>query len=74
MGSNKIYLIEKGWIYPSLSQNASGYDIHSYTTSKEEAIEFCEKHGYWTGRDCWEISITPEDKMWKYRYREINKL
>jgi len=74
MKSKKIYLIEKGWIDPLENREATGYEIHSYTESEEEAIKFCEKHGYWTGGDCWEISFTPNNKMPKYRYREVEPL
>ena len=74
MKSKKIYLIEKGWVDPMENKNPTGYDVHAYTTSEQEAIEFCEKKGYWTGDDCWAISFTSENKMAKYRYREVEPL
>jgi len=76
MKSKKIYLIEKGWIdsLESINKKAMGYETHSYTESEEEAIKFCEKHGYWTGDDFWEITLTPNNKMPKYRYREVEQL
>lgn len=74
MKSKKIYLIEKGWIDPLENKKAMGYETHSYTESEEKAIKFCEKHGYWTGDDCWEINLTPNNKMPKYRYIEVEQL
>ena len=67
--SEKIFLIEKGWIDPMENKNASGYKTHSYVKSEKEAIDFCEKNGYWTGDDCWDIRLTPNDKMYKFRYK-----
>ena len=74
MKSKKIYLIEKGWIDPLENREAIGYETHSYVESEEEAIKFCEKHGYWTGDDCWEIRLRSDDKMYKYRYKEVELL
>ena len=72
--SEKIFLIEKGWIDPMENKNATGYKTHSYVKSEKEAIDFCEKNGYWTGDDCWEISFTPNNQMAKYRYIEVEPL
>jgi hypothetical protein len=72
--SEKIFLIEKGWIDPMENKNATGYKTHSYVKSEKEAIDFCEKNGYWTGDDCWEIRLSSNDKMYKYRYTEVKIL
>lgn len=72
--SEKIFLIEKGWIDPMENKNATGYKTHSYVKSEKEAIDFCKKNGYWTGDDCWEIRLSSNDKMYKYRYKEVELL
>ena len=69
MGS--IFLIEKGWIDPTENRNADGYEPFGYKMSEQEAKDFCELHGYWTSNDCWSIKYQPNERMWKYRYREI---
>ena len=50
--------------------------IFHYTgmKSEKEAIDFCKKNGYWTGDDCWEIRLISDDKMYKYRYKEVELL
>jgi hypothetical protein len=68
---NKIFLIEKGWIDPMENRNADGYEPFGFKLTEQEAIEFCNAHGFWTGDDCWSINYHPDKKMPKYRYKEI---
>lgn len=69
MGS--IFLIEKGWIDPMENRNADGYEPFGYKMTEQDAKDFCELHGYWTGDDCWSIKYKQNQRMWKYRYKEI---
>jgi len=66
-----IFLIEKGWIDPMENRIADGYVPFGYKITKEEAIKFCENHGFWTERDCYSIAYKAGNKMAKYRYTEI---
>jgi len=69
MGS--IFLIEKGWIDPMENRDADGYEPFGFKMTEQEAKDFCELHGYWTGDDCWSIQYKSNGRMWKYRYKEI---
>jgi hypothetical protein len=69
MGS--IFLIEKGWIDSMENRDADGYEPFGFKMTEQEAKDFCELHGYWTGDDCWSIQYKPNGRMWKYRYKEI---
>jgi hypothetical protein len=69
MGS--IFLIEKGWIDPMENRKADGYEPFGFKMTEQEAKDFCELQGYWTGDDCWSIQYKPNGRMWKYRYKEI---
>ena len=74
MNNDDIFLISKGWIDPMENRTASGYEPYSYTKSEEEAKTFCESQGYWTDKDCWEISLMNNEQMPKYKYEKLSKL
>lgn len=66
-----IFLIEKGWIDPMENRNADGYEPFGYRLTEEDAKEFCNSKGFWTGDDCYSINYYPNKIMHKYKYTEI---
>jgi hypothetical protein len=66
-----IYLIEKGWVNPMENRNADGYEPFEYKLTEQEAKNFCDSHGQWTREDCWSVAYHPNERMAKYRYKEI---
>lgn len=70
-----IFLIEKGWIDPMENSNADGYEPFAYKLNEQEVKDFCTSKGFWTSDDCWSIKYKyPDNKMWKYRYKEIHEM
>lgn len=68
----EVYIIKQIWVdwLENRSENAVGYDIIGYVTSKQAAEEFCDKGRDYDVNDCWAVKGT----MPQYTYTLLKEL
>lgn len=71
--NDDIFIISKIWIDPLENRKAYGYDIYGYVLSEEKAIAFCSKGKTYTQKDCWQITDSKPEYIWKRVSKIDNK-
>ena len=64
--SEKIFLIEKGWIDPMENKNATGYKTHSYVKSEKEEMWFVGRSKLLGTWKYWNTSHFDDLGTWEY--------